>query len=252
MPLPASRRAGIVRGDKRSAEAGTSLAIYTSSKSGTAGCSSAVGRSWGGARNRADRVSLSLTAAQVAAVIDAAATAWTRDMPLTRHITVHWERAGVPDERAAAATGALLKLASQFLQKRGQAFAYIWVRENDDGDGSKGSHVHILAHVPLVAAAAFTAMQRRWLRRVTGRSYQAGVIRTTRIGGTLRTATTSPEVYGVNLAKIVAYVVKGASMDAAAGFGLGRRGEGGSVLGKRVSRSQNLGYRDSRCPIALA
>lgn len=232
MPLPGSRHSRANHGRLPAAEAGTPLAIYTSSKSGTACCNAAAVRSWGGARNRADRVTYGLSAKQVADTIDAAATAWAIGLPLTRHITIHWERAGVPDDRAAAATGALLKLASQFLQKRGHRFAYLWVRENDDGDGSKGSHVHILAHIPLAAASAFTGMQRRWLRRVTGRIYRAGVIRTTRIGRTLRAATATPEAYGGNLASVVAYLVKGASDGVAGGAG--------RVVGKRSGRSQNV------------
>lgn len=240
MLLPGRLSRDYKRGKARRPDAGTPLATYTSSKSGTADCETAPVSTWGGARNRANRVSHELTAAQVAATIDAAATAWARGMPFNRHITIHWERAGVPDSRAAVATGAFLKLVRQFLRSRGERFAYVWVRENDAGDGSKGSHVHILAYVRPDAAAAFTAMQRRWLRRVTGRAYRAGVIRTARIGGRLRTATAAPEVYRANLAAIVAYVLKGALPDATRARDLVRYSDGGRIIGKRVGRSQNV------------
>lgn len=195
---------------------------------------------WGGARNRADRVSLILTRAQVENTIDAAWRAVAAGVPLNRHITIHWQHAGIPDEAATTATGALIKLMSQFLQKRGERFAYVWVRENDDGDGQKGSHVHILAHVRPGVAAAFTAMQRRWLRRITGKPYRAGVIHTARIGGTLRAATAAPDVYRINLAKIVAYILKGATAGVAASLGLARSRDGGRVVGKRAGQSQVL------------
>jgi hypothetical protein len=228
MPSPGPRDVAPVEGETPIAATGTTVAsIFGSRVAAFPGVAKV--RTWGGARNRADRVT-----------IEAASIAAAAGIPLNRHITVHWERAGVPDNRAAAATGAFIKLASQFLQKRGEPFAYAWIRENDDGDGCKGSHVHILAHVRPDAAAAFVRMQRRWLERVTGNPYRAGVIRTRRIGGWLRAAETAPELYRENLGAIVSYVVKGASSEAASALGLERHGEGGRIIGKRSSRSQNL------------
>src|SRR3546814_15908735 len=65
----------------------------------------------GGARNRADRVSQSLSMRQARNIIDAVRYAYWIDLPLNRHVTVHWERAGISDDRAAAATSQFLKLA---------------------------------------------------------------------------------------------------------------------------------------------
>src|SRR3546814_11539624 len=78
-------------------------------------------------------------------IIDAVRYAYWIDLPLNRHVTVHWERAGISDDRAAAATSQFLKLASDWIGKRGGKFAWIWVRENGP---FSGSHVHILMHVP--------------------------------------------------------------------------------------------------------
>jgi hypothetical protein len=239
MPPPGPRDVAPVEGETPIVSVGTTVANMNTSRVAAFPGVAKV-RTWGGARNRADRMTVELTLAQVAATIEAAQIAAAAGIPLNRHITVHWERAGVPDNRAAAATGAFIKLASQFLQKRGEPFAYVWIRENDDGDGCKGSHVHILAHVRPDAAAAFVRMQRRWLERVTGNPYRAGVIRTRRIGGWLRAAETAPELYRENLGAILAYIVKGASSEAATALGLERHGEGGRVIGKRASRSQNL------------
>lgn len=240
MRFPGPRDAAPVDGETPIAPTGTDVALYSKIYGGSAYLETAPARTWGGARNRGDRVSDNLTLRQVQSTIEAAQFAAASGIPLNRHITVHWQDAGVPDNQAAAATGAFIKLASQFLQKRGEPFAYVWNRENDDGDGCKGSHVHILAHVGPDAAPAFVAMQRGWLRRVTGNPYRKGVIQTARIGGWLRAAETAPEVYRENLGAILAYVVKGASSEAARALGLLRHGEGGRVIGKRSSRSQSL------------
>jgi len=230
----------VTEGKPALSRTGTVVAIIHTHSSGVAYPELASLSTWGGARNRADRVSFALTQAQVENTIDAAWFALSAGVPFNRHITVHWQHAGIPDEAAAAATGAFIKLMSQFLQKRGERFAYVWVRENDEGDGQKGSHVHILAYVRPGVAAAFTARQRRWLRRITGKPYRAGVIHTARIGGTLRAATAAPEVYRINLAKIVAYILKGATAGVAASLGLARSREGGRVVGKRAGQSQIL------------
>lgn len=250
MPLSAPVRALAKPAKPPLPETGTSVAIKTNYWSDAADSSLSAVRSWGGARNRGDRISSVLSLAQTTDLFGAAATASALGLPLNRHITVHWEKAGVPDRSAAAATGALIKLASQFLHSRGWRFAYVWVRENDSGNGHKGSHVHILAHVPPDAAAAFVAMQRRWLRRVTGRAYRKGVVLSRRIGGGLRTATTAPELHRVNLAKLITYLAKGASADTARVFGLKRSEEGGRVIGKRASRSQNLSQLTVPRPLA--
>jgi hypothetical protein len=155
---------------------------------------------------------------------------------LNRHVTIHWEAAGVPDSRAAAATGAFLTLARDWLRKRGAPFAWIFVRENGDG---KGSHVHILLHLP--AGTRLGNMQRRWLRAITGKSYRARTIKTERIGGTAGAARSAPDVYEANLARAVGYVLKGASREAVRALGLARVEPGGRIIGKRCATSQNIG-----------
>src|SRR3546814_11567497 len=84
----------------------------------------------GGARNRADRVSQSLSMRQARNIIDAVRYAYWIDLPLNRHVTVHWERAGISDDRAAAATSTFLKSARDWIGKPGGKFAWLWVREN--------------------------------------------------------------------------------------------------------------------------
>lgn len=200
---------------------------------------------WGGRRNSASRTSHSLSPKQATNILEAAEFAAAAGMPFNRHVTVHWQQAGISDERAAWATGRFLKLAGDWIAKRralennqpkSNRFAWAWVRENGDG---KGSHVHILMHLP--AGTRIGAMQRRWLRSITGRPYSASTIKTARIGGTADAAQSAPAAYQVNLAAVVGYVLKGATPPAARELGLGRLESGGQVIGKRAATSQNIG-----------
>jgi hypothetical protein len=160
-------------------------------------------------------------------------------VPLNRHITVHWGIAGFCDAEAGPATRALLKLMSDRARARGWRFAFVYAREHDPASG-KGPHVHILAHVPAREAVAFTARQRAWLRRVTGRPYHRGVIHSRPIGPTVATYEARPDLYALNLGAAVAYLVKGASPEAAAALGLRRLEPSGPVTGKRAGRSAFL------------
>lgn len=171
-------------------------------------------------------------------IIAAAHFAARIGLPLRRHVTIHWEAAGVPDNQAAAATAAFLRLARDWLRKRGHPFAWLWVRENGH---RKGSHVHILLHCRPELARAFSGMQRRWLRRITGKPYRARIIRTARIGGTLMAAESAPAVYAENLAAVVGYLLKGASPEAARLLGIARLEDGGRIIGRRCAASQNIG-----------
>lgn len=191
---------------------------------------------WGGARNRRDRTSDCITLAQATGLREAAVFAVRIGLSLNRHITIHWAMAGVGDDRAAAATARFLKLASDWLDKRGHRFAWVWVRENG---ARKRSHVHILAHVP--AGLGFGRMQRRWLRQVTGAPYRAKTIRTKRIAGRANAATAAPAAYWQNLGNCVEYLLKGVSPETAQALGLERVKPGGRITGKRVSWSQNIG-----------
>lgn len=197
--------------------------------------------SWGGKRLRAGRTSDALTLRQANAVIDAAYRAMRHGQPFNRHVTIHWQAAGVDDAHAAKATGDLIKLASDWLRTKGIARAWAWVRENDYGDGSKGSHVHILLHCP--KAVPIGRMWRRWLRKITGRPYRKGVLHTSRIGGVLNSHDTSLDHYQTNLNTVLAYVVKGVSQAHAAKMGLPRQEAGGRIIGKRAGWSQNIGTK---------
>jgi hypothetical protein len=232
---------------RRGWAAGTALAIIPKAIGGATDSAKAGRSGWGGARNSASRYSDALTNKQTAEIIAAAQFAARIGLPFNRHLTIHWEAAGVPDCEGAAATAAFLTLARDWLRKRGVPFAWLWVRENGDG---KGSHVHILLHCRPELGRAFAGMQRRWLRRVTGKPYRPRTIRTARIGGTLRAFETAPAVYADNLARVVVYLLKGASPEAARALGIKRPEPGGRIIGKRCSTSQNIG-RTARAALSL-
>lgn len=197
----------------------------------------------GGARNWADRTSDGLSARQALGVLAAADWAILRGVPLNRHVTLHMSLAHVADGHAAAVVGRFLRLIRDWLRKRGERTAWTWVRENS-GD-EKGSHAHILIHVP--ANAPWTGWRvRRWFERASGKRYRRRVICTRRIGGRRNTETILPEVYRANLRAVVGYLLKGADDDAATTLQLTRRAFGGTVIGKRVGWSENVGAASRR------
>ena len=182
----------------------------------------------GGARNAAGRTSFALSKRHARAICEAARFAWRKGLPLNRHITIHWQRAGITDSQAAAATGYFLRLLRDWLRKRGLATAWVWARENGP---HKGSHVHILVHLP-PGVVWRGGRSRRWLERVTGRRYAPSVIKTTRIAGRADAARSIPAHYEANLDAVVGYLTKD---------GPGGKGEGGRIIGKRCGFSQNIG-----------
>ena len=197
----------------------------------------------GGARNRADRESHDLSAAQIDNLQAAMRHADKIGLPFTRMITIHWEAAGVPLAGMAKATGRFVDLLKKALARRGSDTAWLWVHENGDG---KGGHCHLLAHVPADQVARLTSLQRGWLRRITGHPYRARVIHSKPIGGRLGLEAGNPGLHAANLQMAVAYVLKGARPNVAAQFGLERLEPGGRIIGKRCGTSQNLGAKARR------
>ena len=199
---------------------------------------------WGGKRNSRDRVTHALPLAKAQAIIGGAYRAIKIGLPFNRFVTLHLERAGLTDAIAADAIGRIIKLASDWMRTKGQAFTWEWIRENDVGDGSKGSHVHILCHCP--DTIPIGRMWLRWLRKVSGRPYRAKAIKSERIGGTLNVYATSPALYLQNLDRVLAYVCKGVSPADTATLGLPKHEAGGRIIGKRAGWSQNVGEKSLR------
>ena len=201
----------------------------------------------GGARNFAGRESHVLTAAQVANLKAAERCAEAIGLPFTRMLTIHWQAAGVPLDGMVKATGRFTDLMAKALARHGSSTTWLWTHENGHG---KGGHCHMLAHVPADLVPVLTALQRGWLKRITGKPYRARVIHSKPIGGRLGLEAGNPGLYAVNLNVAVAYALKGASREAASQFGLERLEPGGRVIGKRCGTSQNIGAKVRRAAIA--
>lgn len=196
----------------------------------------------GGARNLSDRESHALTTKQVGQIAAAALHASEIGLPFTRLVTVHWEAAGLPLTGMAKATGRYLDLLAKAITRHHHQTAWLWVHENAGGH-EKGGHAHVLAHVPPDLVSRLTALQRGWLRRITGQPYRARVIHSKPIGGRLGLESGNPVLHAINLDAALVYVLKGASPEAASQFGLERLEPGGRVIGKRCGTSQNIGSK---------
>jgi hypothetical protein len=219
-------------------ETGTAPAINYPTSGVAALFPSSTGR--GGARNSANRESYALTAAQIANLMAAERHAGKIGLPFNRMISIHWEGAGVPLAGMAKATGRFTDLMAKALARHGSRTAWLWTHENGD---EKGGHCHMLAHVPADLVSRLTALQRGWLRRISGQPYRARVIHSKPIGGRLGLETGNPDLHAINLEVALAYVLKGASPEAASRFGLERLEAGGRVIGKRCGTSQNIGVK---------
>jgi hypothetical protein len=223
------------------ASTGATLAVNYLTSGVPALSTNTMGR--GGARNRADRESYALTAAQIGNLIAAERYAGTIGLPFTRMITIHWQAAGVSLAGMAKATGRFTDLMAKALARHGSRTAWIWTHENC---GPKGGHCHLRAHVPADLVPILMALQRGWLKRITLRSYRARVIHSKPIGGRLGLEQGNPTLHAINLEAALAYVLKGASLEAASQFSLERLEAGGRVIGKRCGTSQNISTKARR------
>jgi hypothetical protein len=200
----------------------------------------ALGRNWGGARNRADRVSQYLSRSQIEGMMAAMEAALTVNMPFNRHWIIHYERVGIAPENGAAFVGHVLRLVGAYARRHGGKSAAVWARE--DGDG-KGAHVHILLH--LSEGLTLRHRVRGWIKAAGGR-YKRNASKVKLIGGRLRCAYQTGEGalhYHANLKAVQGYLTKAATVADAKALGLSRYGEGGRVVGKRCGWTQNLGVR---------
>ncbi len=216
---------------QRCDQTGTELANYSLDRCAASTNPGPTRWQHGGARNSASRTSDCLTMKQARKLINAVRFQVKKTI-YNRHITIHWGAAGVEDDEAMAATTAFLKVLRDWTS--GKA-SYVWVRENGIG---KGSHVHILTHIP-DGKHWHGARVRRWLERISGKPYKARSILTRRI---MCCDDPNSELYQANLNAVLAYVLKGVSPDDAAALGIAHEA-GGRIIGKRCGMSKNISKR---------
>lgn len=218
----------------QSPETGTAVANY----SDTLSCDLAQPReartgTWGGARNRADRVSEYLSDAQVNRLLDAAEVAFATGRVFQRHWTVHYGLAGIEPSDGARFVGKLIDLVKKQARREGGEVSAIWVRERASG---KGEHVHILLHMP--AGMSLRNRTRRWIVAAGGK-YRAGVSKVTVIGGG-RVGQREGLRARLNTENVLRYILKAGKAETGERLGLPRCGEGGRIIGKRCGQTQNL------------
>lgn len=218
--------------NRQSGQAGTALAI----NSDTLSCRlvPAAKGSWGGARNRADRVSETLTAEQCHKLIAATLFAQSIGLPFNRHWTIHCQMAGIEGREGAQLIGRVLNSAGKAANRNGGQLAAVWVRENGIG---KGEHAHILMHLP--RGMGLKNKTRRWIVAAGG-TYAQGVSKVRSIGGSLLSAEAGGEHYELNAGNVLAYLLKHGDDRAAELLGLTHCGHRGSITGKRCGSTQNI------------
>lgn len=237
-PLQRARSANIIVAENGACrQSGTALANY----SDTPSCDLAQPlrcqpRTWGGARNRADRTSDGLSDSRVAGLIDAAAFAFATDRTFQRHWTVHYGMAGIQPSDGARFVSRLLDLVSKQARREGGCMTALWVRECASG---KGEHVHILLHLP--AGMSLRNQTRRWINAAGG-TWKRDVSKVTIVGGVLsKVEKSSEERQRENAENVVRYLLKAASKETGARLDLTRLGCGGRIVGKRCGWTENIG-----------
>lgn len=227
---------GICRkgGRKPLPQSGMAVACITSIQS----CGSTSGnKSWGGARNKRDRVSDRLTYSQCKGMLAAGRYSELIGCRFNRHWSVHYEKAGISEIEAPTFIGRLLKFVREYARRHCATFTCVWSREGGKG---KGGHVHILMHLP--AGLSLKGRTRKWIR-LSGGDCRVGVSHIRSIGGTLAAAETGGDVYQLNADIVRNYLLKYTDRETADALGLPLYGWTGAIIGKRCGWTQNIGAR---------
>lgn len=190
---------------------------------------------WGGARNRRDRVTTALSQHQAEGILKAMAVSELAGMPLNRHWTVDYENAGITDKDGAAFVAKLLGQCRRYARAKGGCFAAVWVREIG---WRNGAHAHIAMHWP--SGWKLGHLTRRWIKQAGG-TYSKGVSLVNPIGRSLVCAETSAALYRANLEVLAGYLLKGSGKAVVAELGLKLVKPSGPIVGKRCGWTQNLG-----------
>lgn len=216
--------------NRRRRETGMPLANYSSSPS----CEGLGG--WGGARNRADRITNSLSDKQVVALLDAAEFAISEGRTFQRHWTIHYGKAGIKAAYGARFVSHVLALVAKQARREGGTLTALWVRERAS---DKGEHVHILMHLP--ADMRLHGRTRRWIEAAGGQ-WRPGVSCVRIVGGRLSKFAVDRSAHHLaNIQNVTRYLLKAGGAKTCARLDLSRSGNGGTIVGKRCGWTNNIG-----------
>lgn len=194
------------------------------------------------------RVSQSPDKRQAELILGAAYFSQHQNRPLNLFITVNWGLADVYDADAGVKTCSLLKAAADYANYHGGNFSAVWVRENGfQSNGLRsGSHVHILAHVPVELLKGFRKhLNNRARHLVKPVRPKAGFFHSLiifnlkgyRDYGRLA-------AYDAVLSDKVSYILKGCALGTIETLRLEIvHADQGSVIGKRCGTTENIGRK---------
>lgn len=190
----------------------------------------------GGARRHAGEVSLSLNRRQCRALIDAALRAAAQGKPFNRFITILWDRSGLADADATAASRKFIKLASDWFRDHDErcrwAYVHEWGRVNK-------AHVHILLHVPRELKDRFRGRPLHWTKSILRGNYVSGTTKTKPVSGGEAPDNVLHDLYGHSCGARIHYMLKAAPRElelelGVVGWGRSQWGQTGRVFGKRA------------------
>lgn len=191
------------------------------------------------------KVTLQVSRKQAELIIGSALCAYRRGTPLNRHITINWSQAGIVDSCAARQTGEFLKKVADRIKYWGGEFAATWVRENGIRANRlrSGTHVHILAHIPINHEQRYFSLQRRLLKDLSASgAYRGKTLKTRPVKGRALSDGPTIQSYAKNLCDVVSYQLKSVQPIDMAELGLTKRHrDGGRIVGKRCGTTQNIG-----------
>lgn len=194
----------------------------------------------GGARNRADRVTMSLTEKQCRELIAAGIAGVSAGRPFNRFITISWELGGIDPKDSVSATTRFIAMARDWLRDRSHQLLWAWVQER----GPKlGAHCHILLHVPEELTDLFGPMPLRWVKTVLAGPSRRGVLRSDKLRMSNGYLSLSEAIEAEVMGK-VHYMLKAAPAPLEARLGMEdigykRWGRPCPVYGKRLAVSQS-------------
>lgn len=128
----------------------------------------------GGANNLRTAIRWQLSERDCRKVLAACEVAYDRQAPMTRWITLAWEKAGIDPIDCGRMTAAFVNLQRDWLRSRDILMPWCWTLET----GSKyGTHAHLLTHVPPFLDLLYRPMPRRWVKKLLGGVYVSGSLK---------------------------------------------------------------------------
>lgn len=97
----------------------------------------------------------------------------------TETLDIHFDKGDLldPHRWARPCLREFLKLARQWIERRGYRTAYIWVLENRGDNEGRGIHAHVMIHVPDILRDRFHQLRRSWATTAGLNMAKAKVIR---------------------------------------------------------------------------